>query len=70
MIRYDPVRPTAGTLSVVAICTCGWRALANDHAGADSLAMRHVDVAHPAPSLDRERAITASRVRRHRRDTP
>lgn len=67
MIRFDPVRPSKGSASVVAVCACGWRALANDHRGADALAMKHIEVAHPAPSLERERALDARRRRQTRR---
>ena len=66
MIRFDPPRPTRGTHSVLALCACGWRSLANDHAGADALAMAHVNVAPPAPSIERARALHASRMRSER----
>lgn len=57
--------------SVVAGCRqCGSREVFTGQAAADAWAMDHVYRAHPAPTLEHERAITASRVRRHRRDTP
>lgn len=59
--------------SVVAGCTpCGRREVFTSQAAADAWALDHVYRAHPNPDLERlerQRAITASRVRRHR-DTP
>lgn len=72
MIRFDPPRPSRGTTtrgarSVLALCACGWRALAGSHPAAESLAMSHIDVAHPAPSLERARALHAAHMRATRR---
>lgn len=56
--------------SVVVGCRqCGTRRLFNDRREADAWALEHVQRAHPGPSPEHMRAITASRVRRHR-DTP
>ncbi len=56
--------------SVVAGCTpCGRREVFSTMAAAERWAMDHVYRAHPAPTPEHERAITANRVRRHR-DTP
>lgn len=67
MISFDPPRAHAGCRSVLALCVCGWRQLAGDHAEADRAAMRHLDVAHPDPSLERAAALKANRYRDTRR---
>lgn len=64
MIKFDRTQR-----SVVAICTpCGTRRLFNDQTEADKWALSHVYVAHPEPSSAHMQAITAGRVRAHRRD--
>ncbi|MFT4299325.1 MAG: hypothetical protein QM597_06805 [Aeromicrobium sp.] len=62
MIWYDRTAH-----SVVAGCRpCGARRLFNDQSEADAWAMAHIYRAHPEPSPEHMRAITAARVRRHR----
>lgn len=54
--------------SVVTGCyQCGWRAVAGNQVQADALVLDHIDRAHPGPTPEQERALTAVRVRRHRR---
>lgn len=69
MIRFDRTQR-----SVVAVCVCGARSVCFDQAEADRWVALHVERAHPVPvellEMERRRAITAARVRRHRRDTP
>lgn len=70
MIRFDRTQR-----SVVALCACGAREVCYDQAEADRWVAAHIERAHPVPlellAMERRRAITASRVRRHRRaDTP
>lgn len=66
MISFDRTQR-----SVVACCVqCGRREIFTHQAAADAWAMDHIYRAHPGPSVEHERAITASRQRRHRRDTP
>lgn len=56
--------------SVVAGChQCGCREVFGSMAAADAWAMDHVNRAHPGPSIEHQRALTASRKRRER-DTP
>lgn len=57
--------------SVVVGCRqCGVREVTTTRAAADTWARDHVDRAHPGPSPEQERALTAARVRRHRRAAP
>lgn len=57
--------------SVVVGCRqCGRREVTTSQAAADAWALDHVNRAHPGPSPEHERAITASRVRRHRAPRP
>lgn len=65
MIRFDRTQR-----SIVAVCGCGARGVFLDQAEADRWALAHVYKAHPEPSHEHMKAITAGRVRRHRRDTP
>ena len=56
--------------SVVAVCQapgCGARDVFTSQAVADSWALHHLAYAHPENTPDRERAITAARVREYRR---
>jgi hypothetical protein len=56
--------------SVVAGCTpCGRREVFTSQRAADAWALDHVYRAHPEPSHEHMKTITASRVRKHR-DTP
>lgn len=68
MIRYDRTQR-----SVLALCACGWRALAGDQLEAEHLALSHVTTVHRADELreSREKAIHAAHARTsRRRDTP
>lgn len=66
MIRFDRTQR-----SIVAICACGRRELFTNQASADRWAAEHVNTAHADRTLEHDRAVTASRQRRHRRgDTP
>lgn len=62
MIWFDRTKTTV----IVGCRQCGTRRLTNSQAEADAWATDHVYRAHPEPSADHMRAITASRVRRHR----
>lgn len=63
MFRFDQTQR-----SVVVICTrCGARDVFTDRSVAESWAAVHLRDAHPDPSRERMAALTASRVRQHRR---
>lgn len=66
MIWFDRTQRTV----LVGCRQCGTRRLFGTQAQADDWAHAHILRAHPGPSPEQMRAITASRVRRHRRDTP
>lgn len=54
--------------SVVAVCSCGARDVFTCTAAAESWARIHIERAHPDPSRDRERQLTAERERRRYRN--
>lgn len=54
--------------SVVVGChQCGCREVCTTQSAADTWALDHIHRAHPGPSPEQERSLTASRVRAHRR---
>lgn len=61
MIRFDRTQR-----SIVAVCGCGARDVFTNQAAADAWALAHIYTAHPEPTAEHMRAITAGRVRRHR----
>lgn len=62
MIRFERTQRT-----VLGMCVCGARDIFTHQAAADAWALEHIYRAHPEPSHEHHQAITAGRVRRHRR---
>lgn len=65
MIWFDRTQRSV----VVGCYQCGRREVFASRGAADAWATDHVYRAHPEPTHEHHQAITAGRVRNHRRDT-